>query len=97
MSRIGNVLFNGFILWTFCSHFQKNHFVRSQVYRKALIRSALGSTDPRASNSGPNVEIQPLGANLQSFEVGGFHKIENYLSKISSENSELFDAPRLQT
>ena len=54
---------------TFCSHFQKKCFVRSQVCRMVLIRSALESTDPGASNGGSNFEFQPLGVNLVSFEV----------------------------
>ena len=34
-----------------------------------FIRSSLESSDPGASNGGPNVEIRPLEANLASFEV----------------------------
>ena len=51
------------------SHFQEKCFIRFQVCRTALIYSALENTDPGASNSGSNFEIQPLGADLMGFEV----------------------------
>ena len=34
-----------------------------------FFRSALKSSDPGASNGGPNFEIRPLEADLESFEV----------------------------
>jgi hypothetical protein len=37
--------------------------------RTALIRSALESTDPGASNGGSSVRIQTLGADLITFEM----------------------------
>ena len=49
--------------------FGKKIFIRSQVCRTALIRSALESTDPAVSNGASIFEIQPLGADLVSFEV----------------------------
>ena len=45
--------------------------------RKMLIRSALKSTDPGASNGGANFEIRPLGADLVSFEVARLSELEN--------------------
>ena len=51
---------------------------------------ALESTTPDASNGGSNFEIQPLGADLMSFEVA---RLPQNWQKISPENSELFGAP----
>lgn len=51
--------------------FQKKCFLRSQVSRKAPTQSALESTDPGASNGGSNFGIQPLEADMLSFEVAG--------------------------
>ena len=41
----------------FCSNFQKNRLTDFQKCRVSLIRSALETSDPGASNGGPNVEI----------------------------------------
>ena len=41
----------------FCSNFQKNHLTDFQKCRIALIRGALESSAPGASNVGSNVEI----------------------------------------
>ena len=53
----------------FTSDFHINRFIRSQVCRVALIKSALESSDPGAFNDVSNVEIEPLGAVLSTFKV----------------------------
>ena len=52
-----------------CRGFQKKVSMCSQKCRKALIRSALESPDPGASNDGSNFEIRHFGADLAAFEV----------------------------
>ena len=39
--------------------------------RKVLIRSALESSDPRASNGGSNFTFRHFGADMATFEVAG--------------------------
>ena len=50
------------------SRFQKWGATFSQVCRAALIRPALESSDPDASNGGPNVGVWVFGADLITFE-----------------------------
>ena len=54
---------------TFWFHFQKKWIRGFQTCRKILIRSALKSSDPGASNGGSNLELRPLEADLVSSEV----------------------------
>ena len=56
-------------VYTFCSKFEKKWIIGSQACRRMLIRRALKSTDPGASNGGPNFQTRPLEAALVSFEV----------------------------
>ena len=51
-----------------------------------LIRSALKSTDPGASNGGSNFEIRPLGADLASFEVA---RSSEKMARLGRSNSKL--------
>ena len=53
----------------FCSNFQKNRLTDFQKCRISLIWAALESSDPRASNGGPNVEIWPNAADLITVEM----------------------------
>ena len=41
----------------------------SQLFRTALIQSAVENTDLGASNGGSNVRIRPLGVDLTTFEM----------------------------
>ena len=51
------------------SNFQKNRRTDFQNCRSSLIWAALESSDPRASNGGPNVEIGPNAADLITVEM----------------------------
>ena len=53
----------------FSSDFRKSHFIRSQVCRVELKKSAVERPDPGASNGGSNVEIGLLGAVLNRYEM----------------------------
>ena len=53
----------------FCSNFQKNRLTDFQKCRISLIWAALESSDPGASNGGPNVEIWPNAADLITVEM----------------------------
>ena len=50
-----------------------------------LIRSALESPDPGASNGGSNVQIRHFGIDLDTFEVAGWP--QNLLSKENVEEN----------
>ena len=71
---------------TFCSHFQKKWLTDFQTYRKILIRSALKSSDPGASNEGSNFEIRLIGADLVSFEVA---RLPEKRARLRRQNSKL--------
>ena len=64
----------------FLLRFQKKGATRSQVCRTALIRSALKSPDPGASNGGSNVGIRHFEADVITFEMSELPKIKGILS-----------------
>ncbi len=47
---------------------RRYNITTSQVCRAAIIRPALESSDPDASNGGPNVVVGLFGADLTAFE-----------------------------
>ena len=57
--------------WQFLSKLHKNVVTRPQVCRPKLIRSALESSDPGASNDGSDLQIRHCGADKEVFEVAG--------------------------
>ena len=59
---------------------------------KMLIRSALKTTDPGASNGGSNFELRPLEADLVSFEVAMLPCHTREKGRIAS--SELENGPK---
>ena len=68
-------------LWTYfaqnsniSSRFQKWGATASQVCRTAIIRPALESSDPDASNGGSNVGVWLFGADLIAFEIAELTK-----------------------
>ena len=71
--------------------FQKKRFIRPQLCHAAPNQSALESIEPGASDSASNFEIQPLGADLVSFEVANL--VQNELANLPPENSESIVAP----
>ena len=71
---------------TFCSQFQKKELTDFQTYPKILIRGALKSTDPGASNGGSNLEIRPLEADLVSFEVA---RLPKKRARLRRQNSKM--------
>ena len=56
---------------------RKKVIIRSYVCRAALMRSAMESCDPGASNGGSNVKIQYFGADMAAFEVTEWPRIAN--------------------
>ena len=54
--------------------------------RKISIRIALKSTDPGASNGGPNFEIRPVEADLVSFEVA---RLPEKRARLCRQNSKM--------
>ena len=62
------------------SRFQKWVATVSQVCRAAIIRPALETSDPDASNGGPNVGVWLFVADLTTFEKAEFTKENVFLS-----------------
>ena len=61
-------------------NFHKKASIRPRVCRTALIRSALESFDPGASNGGSNFISRHFGVDMVAFHVAGLPRISN-LSK----------------
>ena len=59
--------------------FTKKIVIRSSVCRTILIRRALESPDPGASNGGSNFIFRHFGADMASFEVAGWPRISNLM------------------
>ena len=72
----------------FSSNFHENHFMRSQVCRVALVKSALESFDPGAFNGGLNVEIGPLEVVLNTSKVVELLQNLKKIIRINSNYSE---------
>ena len=53
----------------FYSDFHKTVVIRSSVFRTILIRRALASPDPGASNGGSNFIFRHFGTDMAAFEV----------------------------
>ena len=70
----------------FWSQFQRKWIKGFQAHRKMLNWSALKSTDPGASNVGPNFEIRSLEADLVSFEVA---RLSERMARLCQQNSKL--------
>ncbi len=58
-------------------NFQKKVLTDSRVCRTILIRRALESPDPGASNGGSNFNFQHFGADMGTFEVAGVPRISD--------------------
>ena len=71
---------------TFWFQFQKKCFRGFQTRHETLIRSALKSIDPGASNGGSNFEIRPLEAELVSVEVA---RIPERRTRLYRSNSKI--------
>ena len=61
----------------FCSDFHKIVVIRSSVCRTILIRRALESSDPGASNGVSNFIFRRFGADMAAFEVDGWPRVSN--------------------
>ena len=66
-----------------CSGFHKTVAIASCVCRRILIRRALESPDPGASNGGSNVVIRHSGADMVALEVAGWPRISNLSKEIT--------------
>ena len=71
---------------SFFGNFHKKVAIASRVCRMALIRSALESPDPGASNSGSNFKIRHSGVDIATFEVAGWTRISKIGLPVSDEN-----------
>ena len=71
------VTFQTFTKWQCLSKVHKKVAIRSQACRTALIRSALESPEPGASNGGSNLQIRHSGADKAAFEVAEWPRISN--------------------
>ena len=56
-----------------CSGFHKNIVVGLSICHTILIRRALESSDPGASNNGSNVEIRHFRTDIAAYEPAGAH------------------------
>ena len=61
----------------FCFDFHKILVIRSSVCRTRLIRRALESPDPCASNGGSNFIFRHFGADMAAFKVAGWSIVSN--------------------
>ena len=76
--------------------FQKKVAIASCVCRTILIRRALESPDPGASNGGSNFIFGPFGADLVTFEVAGSPKLwfkMGFSISIRSAEIQSFELP----
>ena len=60
---------------------------RPQVRPTALIGSVLESSDPGASNGGPNLQIRYFGADMAAFEVAGWPRNSRFEGQIRDSES----------
>ena len=71
----------------------KKLVIRSRACPTALVRSALESPDPGASNGGSNVELRHFGADMAASKVVGSPRISNISTQIAWPKFEILGDP----
>ena len=71
MKPLRQLTFQRALKCPFCCNFHKKVVIASRVCRTALIRSALETPDPGASNDGSIFILRHFGADMAAFEVAG--------------------------
>ena len=70
--------------------------IHSQFQKKCLIRNALESSEPGASNGGANLKIRFFRADLAAFEVAGRPRISKLAFRSLRQDSRFWPIQRLQ-